>query len=265
MCPVQTIDYDAWARTYDETRGASPSVITPLLAALGDAGGRSLLDIGGGTGNVAVPLAEAGFRVALCDFSSAMARRAAAKLREPLLVAVADAQRLPFRDDAFDCAICVNVLGHVPGWRGALAEARRVLSDGPLVIKVSTDETLQANWVTEYIPVRLYAPPYHYQPEQVLTAALRDAGFGRVTTVRIHYQDPADGSIQALKHFPEAFLDDARVMNMAVFQRLPPDVQREGIDAIRRDYRSGSLQAVMARFEPLSRRYGDGTIFVAWP
>jgi len=73
---MTTIDYDAWARTYDDTRGASPSVLRALYEALGPAGGRTLLDIGGGTGNFAKALAEEGFRVVLCDYSPEMARRA---------------------------------------------------------------------------------------------------------------------------------------------------------------------------------------------
>ena len=35
---MTTIDYDAWAKTYDDTRGASPSVLRALLEAVGPAG-----------------------------------------------------------------------------------------------------------------------------------------------------------------------------------------------------------------------------------
>ncbi|MDZ4277996.1 MAG: methyltransferase type 11, partial [Dehalococcoidia bacterium] len=64
------IDYDSRAATYDATRSASPSIVRPLLRALGPANGRALLDIGGGTGNYAVALRDAGFRVWLSDVST---------------------------------------------------------------------------------------------------------------------------------------------------------------------------------------------------
>lgn len=128
---MTAIDYDAWAQTYDDSRGASPSVLNPIRETLGDPAGRALLDIGGGTGNFARPLSEAGFSVTLADFSQEMVRRARAKLPDARFL-VADGQRLPFRDASFDCAISVNVLGHMPDWRLALKEARRVLRDGPL-------------------------------------------------------------------------------------------------------------------------------------
>jgi ubiquinone/menaquinone biosynthesis C-methylase UbiE len=259
------IDYDAWAKTYDDTRGASPSVLRPLLEALGSPDGRSLLDIGGGTGNFARALADAGFRVALCDYSPEMARRASAKLPDSP-VAVADAPHLPYRDASFDCALSVNVLGHVPDWKRMLREARRIIRRGPYVMKASTQETLTANWVVEYLPgIREHAPLHHYQPESVIIEALREAGFAKVELSRIHYADIVDGSIQALKHHPEVFLDDDRILNTATLKRLPAAERAAGLDAIRRDHASGRLQETLSRYEPLVREYGDGSVFAAWP
>jgi ubiquinone/menaquinone biosynthesis C-methylase UbiE len=262
---VNAIDYDAWAQTYDDTRGASPSVLRALQAALGPSAGRSLLDIGGGTGNYARALANAGFKVSLCDYSPEMARRAAEKPGEAL-ISVADAPHLPFCDGAIDCAISVNVLGHVDDWRAMLREARRVIRSGPYVTKASTRETLHANWVVEYLPgIRDHAPAHHYQPEQVIVEALRETGFASVELSRVHYTEMVDGSLQALKHYPEVFLDDERILNTATLKRLPAAERHAGIAALRRDYRSGRLREVIARYEPLVKEYGDGSVFAAWP
>jgi ubiquinone/menaquinone biosynthesis C-methylase UbiE len=259
------IDYDAWAKTYDGTRGASPSVLRALLDPLLPAEGRSLLDIGGGTGNFAQALSGHGFRVTLCDYSPEMVRRASAKLGGSH-IAVADAPHLPFRDASFDCAISVNVLGHVEDWHSMLTEARRVARAGPYVMKASTRETLDANWVVDYLPgIRDHAPIHHYQPEEVIVAALRDAGFSRVDLSRVHYTEMVDGSIQALKYFPQVFLDDEAILNTATLKRLPAPERDEGLAALRRDYESGRLREVMARYEPLVRENGDGSVFAAWP
>ena len=261
---MSTIDYDAWAQTYDDTRGASPSVLRALCEALGPAGGRTMLDIGGGTGNFAKALAGEGFRVVLCDYSPEMARRASAKLRGSAVL-VADAPHLPFGDASFDCAISVNVLGHVADWRAMLREARRVIRDGPYVMKASTRETLDANWVVEYLPgIRDQAPLHHYQPESVIIEALREAGFSNVELSRVYYTEMVDGSIQALKHHPEAFLEGDRILNTATLKRLPATDRDTGLDDIRRDYASDRLREVIARYEPLVREYGDGSVFAAW-
>lgn len=255
------IDFDRWAKTYDDTRGASPSVLRPLRHALGAPHGRSLLDIGGGTGNFAAPLAAAGFAVTLSDLSPAMTRRAAEKLTGARVVA-ADAQRLPFRDASFDCAISVNVLRHVPDRALALREARRVLRGGPLVVKVSVAETMRANWLQRYIPQLMsHQPPY--KTEAQIAEEIAAAGFSDVATRRFVYEDAVDGSFQAIKHVPELLLRDDVALNTAVLQRVPRDELRAALQAIRRDHASGRLREIIDEYAPLLREYGDGTFFVA--
>lgn len=133
-------------------------------------------------------------------------------------------------------------------------------------MKASTRETLEANWVVEYLPgIRDHAPVHHYQRESVITAALREAGFSRVELSRVHYTEMVDGSLQALKHYPEVFLDDERILNTATLKRLPNAEREAGLAALRLDYASGRLREVIARYDPLVREYRDGSVFAAWP
>src|SRR5918997_4336452 len=92
-------DYSNQARTYDETRGASPSVLKPLREALDGAPGRRLVDVGGGTGNYARALKDEGWDPLVVDREPAMLARARAKGLETL---EADAQRLPLPDASAD-------------------------------------------------------------------------------------------------------------------------------------------------------------------
>lgn len=193
------IDFDRWAGTYDATRGVSPSVLLPLRDALGNVGGRRLLDIGGGTGNFSAALAAAGFRVTHSDLSPAMARRAAEKRFGA--VCAADAQRLPFADASFDCEVSVNVARHLPDLPAAFAEARRVLRGGPFVLKVSTAETQRGDWVVEYLPRLLeHQPPY--QGEARLADELRAAGFATVEVRRFVYRGRARRLVPGTEKVP---------------------------------------------------------------
>ena len=87
-------NYAEQARTYDETRRASPTVLAAVREGLGPADGRRLLDLAGGTGNYAAPLQDDGFHVVVADAAPAMLGRAAAKLPPGSTVA-ADGAAIP--------------------------------------------------------------------------------------------------------------------------------------------------------------------------
>jgi ubiquinone/menaquinone biosynthesis C-methylase UbiE len=261
------IDYGDWAGRYDKTRGASPSVLSILLHAFGDPAGLTLLDIGGGTGNFAQPLLDIGFDVSLCDATPEMVAKAKAKLPALPLHAIADGQRLPFRDGSFDCALSVNVLSHMPDWRAGLAEARRVIGDGPFVLKFSTAETQKSNWVLEYLPqlAALTPPSSNYRPEAETLEGLHTAGFTDVKIERVYYRDTVDGSFQALKWFPDRLLEDDHALNTAAFMRVPANEAHIALEKMRADHASGRLAEIIARYEESHKKYGDGTVFICRP
>jgi len=104
--------------------------------------GARVVDIGCGTGRIALRLAERGCEVTAVDLSSAMLRETAKRLdrhgRTGTLVR-ADMCRLDtLEDGAFDAAVCMfSTLGILKGKRlrrAALAEWRRVLAPGGLLV-----------------------------------------------------------------------------------------------------------------------------------
>jgi ubiquinone/menaquinone biosynthesis C-methylase UbiE len=99
-----------------------------------------VVDVGGGTGVYALPLAAAGYEVHLLDPVELHVEQALRRARErqlPLASAqVGDAGRLPYADASADAALLLGPLYHLTD-RGArvaaLAEARRVLRPGGLL------------------------------------------------------------------------------------------------------------------------------------
>lgn len=261
MTVTVAVDYEAWARTYDSSRVASSSVVEALRASLGQADGRSLLDIGAGTGNFAVALAEAGFDVSLCDVTPAMLRCALPKLGHRRLAAAA-AESLPFRDDSFDCAISVNVIHHLRDREAAYTEATRVLRAGPLVIRTTTREAEASHWAHAYFPTLARSQPAS-QSEAEMISELERAGFANVSLQRFWYEGAADGSFQGLKYDPKALVTAARRRLNAVFKRLPEADLARGVASLEDDIASGRVQETIEKYRPALERFGDGVVVAA--
>jgi len=93
---------------------------------------RRLLEVGSGLGDLcAWAKAELDGEVVAVDSSPRMVELAAATGTTTLL---ADMRRLPFADDAFDCAVANFVLYHVDDPEPAIRELSRVLAPGGILL-----------------------------------------------------------------------------------------------------------------------------------
>jgi ubiquinone/menaquinone biosynthesis C-methylase UbiE len=100
-----------------------------LIDALQPGPGRTIADIGTGTGRAALALARTGADVIGIDASSEMLAVAARRANDEHLrvrFERGDAHALPLDDRSVDGAVCLRVLMHTPDWRRCLAELCRV-------------------------------------------------------------------------------------------------------------------------------------------
>ena len=136
-----SVAFDRAADYYDRTRGLPPEAMARIVGLVSAelAGKEPCLEIGVGTGRMAVPLAEdARVRMIGVDLSEPMLRKLLEK-SDAVPVARADATRLPFADGTFGASLAVHVLHLIPDWRGAVREMARVVRPGGvLLIDVGT-------------------------------------------------------------------------------------------------------------------------------
>jgi SAM-dependent methyltransferase len=138
--PQESITFDWAAGFYDESRGLAPEVEEQVADRVEQAvgGDGRLLEVGVGTGRVALPLHRRGRAIVGVDLSPPMLERyrakAAAEGLPPPAVLRADVTRLPFGDARFQAVIEAHLLHLVPAWERALAEARRVLAPGGVLL-----------------------------------------------------------------------------------------------------------------------------------
>jgi 2-polyprenyl-3-methyl-5-hydroxy-6-metoxy-1,4-benzoquinol methylase len=160
-----------------------------VLDGLAPLSGRTVLDVGTGTGRAAIVLAKAGAVVTGVDASRemlAVAERRARDAGAAVTFAAGDAHHLDFADRAFDSVVCLRVLMHTPDWRGSLAElcrvaSRRLVFDYPSLYSAAALQAAVRGVTHRFNPsveaYRVFAP-------SAVSRALAASGFHVVRTHR---------------------------------------------------------------------------------
>lgn len=164
---VETYD---WVDVTDNLRGPEAlfhrnrqRVVRKLVAAY-TASGDLILDAGCGTGLNLRNLPEGSVGLDLNPRNVELVDR-----RLPLhRVVLGDVEAMPFRDHEFDAVVCTEVLEHVPDPAGALAEIRRVLRPGGVLIGSVPARSLV--WKLRFLSSTCpHSEPFHneYVPTEV--------------------------------------------------------------------------------------------------
>ena len=157
-----------WAAgNYPEVARRIESVAEVLVERVGAAPGLEMLDVATGSGNVAIPAAQAGASVTGLDLTPELleaARRRAVKAGVDVRWIEGDAEELPFESDSFDrVTSCFGVM-FAPRHEQAASELARVARPGATIaVTAWTPEGLNGQMfktVGSYMP----APPPELKP-----------------------------------------------------------------------------------------------------
>ena len=173
--------FGAIAASYERLRPVDVTwwQLFDLLVAAGDLAGRRTLDVGCGTGALAVALAERGGKVWGVDSSPEMLAEAQAKKTRARFKEGA-AEALPFKDGWFERVVMRLSLHHLDRPR-ALAEAARVLvSGGRIAIATFDPEHFDRYWLNELFPSVAAIDRARFPDKTTLRAELEEAGFAGV-------------------------------------------------------------------------------------
>ncbi|MED7951638.1 methyltransferase domain-containing protein [Streptomyces sp. BE20] len=183
--------------------------LTDLVAGrLGAAPGRSLLDVGCGTGRPALRIARAtggqvsGISVSAEDIALARTRADAAGLADRVDFRYADACALPFESASFDGAWAVESMMHIPDRTAALTEIARTLRPGSTL--VVTDVLLRSPVTGEAAETvrrtcRAFGSPALPEPAELRTA------LDRAGLEVLEFQDIGEHVRRTYQAFADAF------------------------------------------------------------
>lgn len=130
--------FDRVASVYDQTRALPAHAlqrISDTLAGTLRAVSQTphVVEVGIGTGRIAIPLLEHGVHITGIDVAPKMLAQLRRKRRD-ISTVLADAMQLPFRRATFDAALFIHVLHLVPSPDDVLRRAAEVVRPGGLII-----------------------------------------------------------------------------------------------------------------------------------
>ena len=216
------VNFDRAAAFYDATRalpdGVAEQVRDAIVNRVGARPDTRFLEVGVGTGRIALPFVRAGYAYCGVDLSAAMLGALREKLiADPALtappgLACADAMALPFRSTVFDVVLLVHVIHLVDDHLQTLDEVVRVLRPNGRVIISANEYTEQerrdleggrmptgarlvtSRWnaiLSELGLDRRRRPQGQWISDEVLTANLGRLGASVERVVLTRYQDRA--------------------------------------------------------------------------
>ena len=161
--------YKLAAKDYDKKEKYLNSFEQGKVAMLlGDVTGKKILDIGAGTGRLALELARSGGSVTALDVSDEMLAELKRKdTTHAVVTATGDAEDLPLDDNSFDIVVATFLLVHLKNPARFFDEAHRVLKEGGIFLVTNINQKDPPTVATKEGDIIIES--YYHRPDQIRT------------------------------------------------------------------------------------------------
>ena len=176
-------DFDSMMSDYDVDR--RQVLIFEQLLAGGRLEGKTVLEVGCGTGRFSQRIASLGATLTVLDIGPNLVKAVSERLS--CHGVVGDACKLPFDDESFDLVVSSECIEHTPDPLEAIRQMCRVCRVGGTVC-ITTPNKLwyPVLWLSQKLRVRKFAGPERWIWQSQASEVMKQAGMGELTTSGCH-------------------------------------------------------------------------------
>ena len=243
--------YDHIRLGYNSTRKADSFITERLFQLLAPRSNNLYLDIGCGTGNYTIALANKGLRFYGLEPSEEMLSTARQK-NDEINWLRGNAEKIPLIDNVFDGAIATLTIHHWVNLKKAFKEIARVVKPGgPVIIFTALPEQMQYFWLNYYFPMMLRNSitqmPGYYEIE----AAALEADLSIKKTESYFIQDNLeDHFLYVGKNRPELYFNEYVRKGISSFAALAnKDEVEAGLSSLAADLANNEFNTVKEIYE----------------
>ena len=254
---MNEIIYDEIGGTYNGTRQADPYLTSRLIDLLQPAPDKLYLDIGCGTGNYTIALADKGLDLYGVEPSETMLQEARSH-NQKITWLQGTAEKIPVVNNLFDGIIATLTIHHWRDMNKAFSELHRVLKDnGKIVFFTSTPEQMEGYWLNHYFPEMLKKAAGQMPSFTQIEQACMTNGFEIKNTEEYNIQDDLqDRFLYIGKNKPELYFDENIRSGISSFAALAnKDEIRSGLSKLHTDLQNGTFKSIKDQYENESGDY----------
>lgn len=238
--------YNSIGGGYNNTRQPDRRITEKIVNLLDLSPGKTIADIGAGTGNYSNAIADRGYRIIAIEPALVMEQQAITHHQVKWITA--SAEQIPLADNSVDAAIAMLALHHFSNLNLAIKEISRIVGKETIVIFAFEQHKIKDFWLSNYFPYFVRDTLKTFPSTEVIANKIRQITKKNVEIIPFLLPpDLTDMFAASGWCQPEIYLDSNVRKNISSFVKMPAKELETGIARLSKDVKNGDW----------NRKYGE--------
>ena len=254
--------YNSIGKGYNRTRQPDRRIVDRLIELLDLPPGKTIADVGAGTGNYSNAIADRGYEVVAIEPSATMRSQASTHSNVSWIPAVAES--IPLANNSVDGVIVMLALHHFQDIAIGIKEIDRITAKGNIVIFAFEQSKISDFWLADYFPYFINDTLKTFPNTPEIARQIKDLTQREVEIISFLLPpDLSDRFAAAGWQKPEIYLDESIRKGISTFSKMPPNDLKQGIERLQAELNNGVWLSKYGELKQLPRYDAGYRILIA--